>query len=101
MSDMNGFKVEDDAKVKLAADQSSMLGDEDDYEDTGELQFPKTPTKTWLVRTPKDLWTGLGNLKNLDEKIPLGSLYVWQMPDGTSKVCSALPVFIFPHAYEL
>jgi transcription initiation factor TFIIF beta subunit-like protein len=98
MSDMNGFKMEEDSKVKLEADQSSILGDEDDYEDTGELQFPKAPTKSWLVRTPKDLWTGLENLKNLDEKIHLGSLNVWRLPDGTSKVSPLRPTIMFPCA---
>jgi hypothetical protein len=86
MTEANGLKVEDDAKVKLESDQTSVLGDEDDYEDTGELQFPKDSANTWLVRTPKDLWNGLDTLKYSEDKIRLGDMYVWQMPDGTTKV---------------
>jgi transcription initiation factor TFIIF subunit beta len=86
MASFNGFNTEGIPKIKLEADQNSTIGDEDDYEDTGELQFPKTPNKAWLVRTPKDLWTGLEDLKNFEEKIPLGQLHVWHLPGGKSKV---------------
>lgn len=90
MAEANGLKVEDDVKVKLESDQVSILGDEDDYEDTGELQFPKDSINTWLVRAPKDLWNGLDTLKYSEDRIRLGDMYVWQMPDGSTKVNTQL-----------
>jgi len=82
MAEANGLKMEEDVKVKLESDDVSMLGDEGDYEDTGELQFPKKPSTAWLVRIPKDLWSGLDKIKNQDDNLRLGEMYVWSGPSG-------------------
>jgi hypothetical protein len=82
---MNGIKGEEMLDIKPDPDASTPHADEDVFEDTGELQFPKTAQKTWLIRVPKDLWTGIERLKD-DDTISLGNMYVWTMPDGSQKV---------------
>ncbi|KAF2674244.1 hypothetical protein BT63DRAFT_474013 [Microthyrium microscopicum] len=82
----NGVKHEEDIKVKTETEFDDEFVDDDD--DTGELAFPK-PTeadlKYWLVRVPRDLWSGLEGLEKytMDEPIPLGELWVW--PQGNKK----------------
>jgi hypothetical protein len=84
-TDMNGVKGEEMVDIKPDPDAPTHIVDEDDFEDTGELQFPKASKKTWLIRVPKDLWTGIERLKD-DGTISLGNMYVWSMPDGSQKV---------------
>src|ERR1043166_3943358 len=84
---MNGVMAEEMQGVKPDPDAPTPHADEDVFEDTGELQFPKSAQKTWLIRVPKDLWTGIERLKD-DDTISLGDMYVWTMPDGSQKVGS-------------
>jgi hypothetical protein len=85
---MNGLKVEDDVKIKTDPDSSSpaALLDDDEYEDTGELQFPKEIPTGWLTRIPADLWKSLEKL-NDDDEILIGEIKVWNQPDNKTKVC--------------
>jgi hypothetical protein len=83
--EMNGVKGEEMVDVKPDPDAPTPHVEEDVYEDTGDLQFPTASKKTWLIRVPKDLWTGIERLKD-DDTVSLGSMYVWGMPDGSQKV---------------
>jgi hypothetical protein len=87
---MNGVKAEEMPGIKPDPDAPTPHADEDVFEDTGELQFPKQAQKTWLIRVPKDLWTGIERLKD-DDTISLGNMHVWAMPDGSQKVRSSTP----------
>jgi transcription initiation factor TFIIF subunit beta len=85
--DSNGIKGDPDVKIKDDPDMSSDSGEEDDkYEDTGELTIPKSKTRAWLVRMPKDLWSTLAHMKKDDDEVKLGQVKVWSMKDGGQKV---------------
>jgi hypothetical protein len=87
---MNGVKSEDDAIIKPDPENGSpgVFADDDDFEDTGELQFPRDIPQGWLTRVPRDLWAGLKDLKD-DDEINIGNVLLWTMPDGAQKVCSS------------
>lgn len=95
MADFHSVKMEEDVKVKLESDQISMA-DDDEFEDTGELQFPpkRQPSQindgipqVWLLRTPKDVWDGIKNLKS-DKSIQLGAIHTWgNTANVAPKVC--------------
>jgi hypothetical protein len=94
----NGVKTED-SKVKLEKDDTSLIDDDDQYEDTGELLFPKQEPNAWLVRTPKELWTGLNALKNTDEKIKIGEVLVWEVPGKGPKVRESILTTSVAHQF--
>jgi hypothetical protein len=82
---MNGIKAEEDVKIKPEESTSATLPDDDEYEDTGELQFPKVTPSGWLTRIPKDLWDSLEKLKD-DDEIHVGDIKVWNLPENKMKV---------------
>lgn len=57
---------------------SPMLEDEDDaFEDTGELEMPKSLPKAWMIKVPKliyDRWSEVDD----DEPIRIGTLKRYQ-----------------------
>ena len=74
----NGFKVEEDVKIKSELDTESpgAFVDEDD-DDTGELTIPReTNTGGWMIRVPQELWEGLNSLTD-DDEIQIGAIKVW------------------------
>lgn len=77
----NGVKLEDNSTLHPETEVTtpSAFGD-DDYEDTGELQFQKDYLKWWLIRVPKDLWSFLDKFKD-DDEITLGSIKIWDTTD--------------------
>ena len=83
MATGNGFKKEQSVAIKPEprADDT-LMEDDDDYDDTGELQFPKELPETWLVRVPKDLWSAIDKSK-MDDEIKLGEVLVWTKPNST------------------
>ena len=83
---MNGLKAEEDVKIKAEASTPAALPDEEEDEDTGELQFPKTTPGGWLTRIPKDLWDSLEKLKD-DDEVHIGDIKVWNLQDNKTKVC--------------
>lgn len=79
----NGFKVEEDVKIKSELDTESpgAFIDEDD-DDTGELTIPKeASTGGWMTRVPQELWEGMNSLTDGDE-IQLGAIKVWSDGNG-------------------
>ena len=91
MAAEGGLKAEVEMAIKPDPDveDASSDDDEDDYEDTGELHFPKVPLQEapWLVRVPAELWTGVSRLK-MDEPIQLGELWMWEDAGSKSTVGS-------------
>ena len=74
----NGFKVEEDAKIKSELDAGSpgAFVDEDD-DDTGELTIPREAnTGGWMTRVPQELWEGLNSLTD-DDEVQIGTIKVW------------------------
>lgn len=74
----NGFKIEEDVKIKSELDTGSpgAFVDEDD-DDTGELTVPRdASTGGWMTRVPQELWEGLSSLADGDE-IQIGAIKVW------------------------
>jgi len=57
--------------------------DDDTYEDTGELYFPRQTQKAWLVRLPKTLY-GKWNSLSPDEPIQLGTIRHWKTSNRVS-----------------
>ncbi|KAF2405142.1 hypothetical protein EJ06DRAFT_552577 [Trichodelitschia bisporula] len=86
-STSNGYKMEEDTKVKMEpnTDGTPFVLQDGEDEDTGEMIIRPNVPQGWLVRVPKDLWTGLSELKD-DEEIEIGKLKVWQMPSGEQKL---------------
>jgi len=74
----NGFKTEEDDKIKSELDTGSPSAfvDEDD-DDTGELTIPRDAnTGGWMTRVPQELWEGLNSLTD-DDEIQIGAIKVW------------------------
>jgi hypothetical protein len=74
----NGFKTEEDVKIKPELDTGSpgAFIDEDD-DDTGELTIPRDAnTGGWMTRVPQELWEGLNSLTD-DDEIQIGAIKVW------------------------
>jgi len=83
---LNGFKSEEDVKIKPdpAMDSPGTFEDDED-DDTGEIAFPKVKLPDgWLLRIPKELWEGLEAL-NDDDPVTLGDIKIWKMPNGSEK----------------
>jgi len=60
--------------------------DDDNYEDTGELAFPRQLQKAWLVRLPKTLY-GKWNSFAPDEPIQIGTIRHWKNSNKVSLSC--------------
>lgn len=93
------IKSEQDASIKQEPSDnvgSPMLADDDVYEDTGELNFPKDPPDIWLTRLPKWLWKVLVEAGNEDREIEIGKIKVYDStdPSDPTKVLaqSSLPI---------
>ena len=74
----NGFKTEDEVKIKPDPDNGSpgAFVDEDD-DDTGELTIPREANVGgWMTRVPQELWEGLNSLTD-DDEIQIGAIKVW------------------------
>lgn len=83
------YKLEDGMLIKPDPDDMDYTSDvEVEDEDTGELSFPRTtPQNSWLMRVPKDLWTGL-NTMHSDGNIQIGELWEWKdETTGKTTVC--------------
>lgn len=85
------YKTDDATYIKPdPARESPVADDDDDYEDTGELAFPRQLQKAWLVRLPKTLysrWNSLGP----DEPMQLGTIRHWKTSNKVSMIlCSKL-----------
>ena len=70
---MSAIKAEDSGHVKPEPDdqESFHMLDDDDYEDTGELEFPEQQPEAWLARVPEILYQHWSKIDD-DEEVQLG-----------------------------
>jgi hypothetical protein len=88
MATVNGFKMEEDFKIKHDPDAGSpaSMADIDMYEDDGELIMPPGTPQGWLMRLPKELWQVMSEHQT-DEDFQIGQIKVWKQPNGKEKAC--------------
>jgi hypothetical protein len=98
MAAANGFKMEEDFKIKPDPEVGSpgSLADIDMYEDDGELIMPAGTPQGWLLRIPNELWQVLAQFET-DDDYQVGQIKVWKQPNGKEKVASLYlrPTFLF------
>lgn len=75
------YKSEDGAYIKPDPETASpAVMDDDNYEDTGELEFPRDTQAAWLMRLPKLLHSAWAKM-DADEPIQIGTIRQWK-PSG-------------------
>jgi hypothetical protein len=87
MATANGFKMEEDFKIKQdpEAGTPGSMADIDMYEDDGELIMPAGTPQGWLMRIPNELWQVLSQYET-DDDYQIGQIKVWKQPNGKEKV---------------
>lgn len=74
------YKTEDSTYIKPEPAIGSPIAednDDDTYEDTGELEFPRKIQQAWLVRLPKSLYAKWNALE-ADEPVQIGTIRHWK-----------------------
>jgi hypothetical protein len=67
------YKTESGAYIKPEPGTAPAFVEEEGYEDTGELSFPKVPQSAWLLRLPKPLHSNWASIAE-DEPIQIGTI---------------------------
>ncbi|PLN82749.1 transcription initiation factor IIF, beta subunit [Aspergillus taichungensis] len=75
------IKPDPDSKDAVHAD----IGDDDLYEDAGDLDFTNAAQSVWLSRIPRSLWQNWENLDD-DEEIQVGTVRIEGPPNDIKRV---------------
>ncbi|KAF2432865.1 hypothetical protein EJ08DRAFT_731950 [Tothia fuscella] len=85
MAAANGFKMEEDSRIKHDPEDGEVdMADVDMYEDDGELIMPSGTPRGWLLRIPNEVWQAISQHKS-DDNFQIGQIKVWNQGNGQEK----------------
>ena len=90
------IKLDGDVHMKTEADSfihsPGLVGEDDIYEDAGDLDFGEQPQQLMLTRVPKYLWKTWSQMDD-EQEIQIGLVRVEGEGTGTKRVCQACAAF--------
>lgn len=90
------IKLDGDVQIKTEGDSfihsSGLVGEDDIYEDAGDLDFGEQPQQLMLTRVPKYLWKTWSQMDD-EQEVQIGLVRVEGEGTGNKRVCQTCVAF--------